>query len=98
MNGNFDLVIFGGTGDLALRKLYPALFRAECDACLHAGGRIIAAAAEDGRRGVSRPRERRLNRFAPDIIKAAPDGGPARFLARIAYFALDVNAPEQYRG
>ena len=24
---NFDLVLFGGTGDLALRKLLPALFR-----------------------------------------------------------------------
>ena len=24
MESNFDLVIFGGTGDLALRKLYPA--------------------------------------------------------------------------
>ena len=24
----FDIVIFGGTGDLALRKLIPALYRA----------------------------------------------------------------------
>ena len=98
MNGNFDLVIFGGTGDLALRKLYPALFRAECDACLHAGGRIIAAARQKMDDAAFRDRvSEALNRFAPDIIKAAPDGALARFLARIAYFALDVNAPEQYR-
>ena len=25
----FDLVVFGGTGDLAYRKLYPALFHRE---------------------------------------------------------------------
>ena len=25
----FDLVVFGGTGDLAYRMLYPALFRRE---------------------------------------------------------------------
>ena len=29
----FDLVLFGGTGDLAWRKLMPALFQAFRDAC-----------------------------------------------------------------
>ncbi len=27
----FDLVVFGGTGDLARRNLLPALFHHDCD-------------------------------------------------------------------
>ena len=35
----FDLVIFGGTGDLALRKLLPALFHRHADGQIPAGSR-----------------------------------------------------------
>ena len=98
MDGNFDLVIFGGTGDLALRKLYPALFRAECDACLHPSGRIVAAARQKMDDAGFRQRvSEALNRFVPDVVAAAPAGALTRFLERISYFALDVNAPDQYR-
>ena len=38
----FDLVIFGGAGDLALRKLMPALFHRDLDGQLPAGSRIIS--------------------------------------------------------
>ncbi len=38
----FDLVIFGGVGDLALRKLMPALYHRDCDGQLPAGCRIIS--------------------------------------------------------
>jgi glucose-6-phosphate 1-dehydrogenase len=38
----FDLIIFGGAGDLALRKLIPALYHRDCDGQLPAGSRIIA--------------------------------------------------------
>ncbi len=37
----FDLVIFGGSGDLALRKLIPALWHRHCDGQLPVGSRII---------------------------------------------------------
>ncbi len=40
----FDLVIFGGTGDLARRKIIPALFRRHCAGQLENGARIIGAA------------------------------------------------------
>ena len=43
----FDLVIFGGTGDLARRKILPALFRRYCDGQLEGGGRVIGAARTD---------------------------------------------------
>jgi len=38
----FDLVIFGGAGDLALRKLMPALYHRDVDCQLPAGSRIIS--------------------------------------------------------
>src|SRR5690554_5422259 len=40
----FELVIFGGAGDLSLRKLMPSLFCLHCDQRLHQTGRIIAIA------------------------------------------------------
>jgi glucose-6-phosphate 1-dehydrogenase len=38
----FDLVIFGGAGDLALRKLLPALYHRDRDGQLPAGSRILS--------------------------------------------------------
>ncbi len=44
---SFDLVLFGGTGELAWRKLMPALFQAFRHGSLPAGGRIIGVARDD---------------------------------------------------
>jgi glucose-6-phosphate 1-dehydrogenase len=46
----FDLVIFGGAGDLALRKLLPALYHRDLDGQLPPESRIISV----GRRDLSR--------------------------------------------
>ncbi len=43
----FDLVIFGGTGDLARRKILPGLFRRYCSGQMPANARIIGAARAD---------------------------------------------------
>ncbi len=43
----FDLVIFGGTGDLAQRKILPALFRRFCAGQWPEDARIIAVARSD---------------------------------------------------
>lgn len=43
---SFDLVLFGGTGDLAWRKLLPALFQAFRHGTLPEGGRIISVARD----------------------------------------------------
>jgi glucose-6-phosphate 1-dehydrogenase len=37
----FDLVVFGGAGDLAYRKLLPALFHRHCDNQIPSSARII---------------------------------------------------------
>ena len=39
----FDLIIFGGTGDLAMRKLLPALYHRDRDQQITADSRIVAA-------------------------------------------------------
>jgi len=43
----FDLVIFGGTGDLARRKILPGLFRRFRAGQMPEGARIIGAARSD---------------------------------------------------
>lgn len=43
---SFDLVIFGGTGDLAARKLLPAMFHRFIDGQIPADSRIIGIARE----------------------------------------------------
>jgi len=42
----FDLVIFGGTGDLAMRKLLPALLHRYADGQIQGGSRVIGVARE----------------------------------------------------
>ncbi len=40
----FDLVVFGATGDLSLRKLFPALLHRYLDGQIPESSRIIGAA------------------------------------------------------
>ena len=44
---SFDLVLFGGTGDLTWRKLMPAIFQAWRHGKLPADGRILAVARDE---------------------------------------------------
>jgi len=44
---SFDLVLFGGTGDLAMRKLLPALFRRFLAGQIAPGSRILGTARGD---------------------------------------------------
>ena len=45
--GSFDLVVFGGTGDLAYRKLYPGLFHRDRDGQVSPESRIIGVSRRD---------------------------------------------------
>ncbi|UWQ43200.1 glucose-6-phosphate dehydrogenase [Leisingera aquaemixtae] len=85
----FDLVIFGGTGDLAQRKILPALFRRHCAGQLPGGERIIGAA----RTAMSSADYRTV--VAESIRahagpKACGGGALEAFLERISYVALDA--------
>lgn len=38
----FDFILFGATGDLAMRKIFPSLYQAHIDGFLPSIGRILA--------------------------------------------------------
>ena len=44
---NFDLVLFGATGDLAMRKLLPCLYQAHVAGLLNPQGRILGVSRSD---------------------------------------------------
>ena len=52
----FDLVIFGGTGDLAKRKILPGLFLRFAAGQIPAGSRIIGAARTEADTATSESR------------------------------------------
>ncbi len=85
----FDLVIFGGTGDLAKRKILPGLYRRFVAGQMTPDSRIIGAA-----RGEIDDRSfRDLVRAAIGEFAAKSLQDPAQidaFLARIHYVAIDA--------
>ena len=89
----FDLVVFGATGDLAQRKLLPALFHRDLQGQLPAGSRIIGAS----RRAMSSGDFKALARTAIEAHVAAADCTPEnlqRFLARLDYVTVDASHEE----
>jgi len=86
----FDLVIFGGTGDLARRKLLPALFRRDRAGQLSPSARIFCAARNDLTDAAYRDiAAEALTQFVPSS-KDQPETR-ARFLARLHYCAVDLS-------
>ena len=85
----FDLVIFGGTGDLARRKIMPGLYRRFLGGQMPPEARIIGAArsvmTEDAFRALVRAA---ITEFvSPDRQDEACIG---EFIARIGYVAIDA--------
>ncbi|MBB6188035.1 glucose-6-phosphate dehydrogenase [Rhodanobacter sp. MP7CTX1] len=84
----FDLVIFGGTGDLAVRKLLPALFHRFVDGQIPASSRIIGIAREalddDGYRELLR------TSLSGTVDATQLDA----FLQQVAYRSLDARKDE----
>ncbi len=85
----FDLVIFGGTGDLARRKILPGLYLRFLAGQMTADSRIIGAAradlSDDGFR------QQVAEAIAEFVPKAKQDAAAiAAFLDHIAYVAIDA--------
>ncbi|WP_311221831.1 MULTISPECIES: glucose-6-phosphate dehydrogenase [unclassified Acidovorax] len=92
---SFDLVLFGGTGDLAWRKLLPALFQAFRHGSLPEGGRIIGVARDE----LSDVAYRELiaSRFDDVIQEKRPTAEEfARFAALLEYQRVDLSKAEDY--
>ncbi len=85
----FDLVIFGATGDLARRKLLPALFRRMLDGQMPHEARIIGVARRKmSGKGFQAYVREALAEFEPEAAKA-PEVLEA-FLATLDYLVVDV--------
>ncbi len=85
----FDLVIFGGTGDLARRKIFPGLYRRFMAGQMNADSRIIGAAR------AKNSDEQFRTMIHDSLIEFVPkdrqdDVTIAAFLARIDYVAIDA--------
>ena len=97
---SFDLVLFGGTGDLTWRKLMPALFQAWRHGKLPArngGGRILAIARDE--RSDDEYRAYIRERFASvEEAKKPTDEEFARFAELLHYRRMDLSQPEHYAG
>jgi len=92
---SFDLVLFGGTGDLTWRKLMPALFQAFRHGTLPEGGRIIGVGRDD----LSSDQYRALmkSRFDKvDLAKRPSAEEFARFAAILEFVRVDLSKPEDY--
>lgn len=91
----FDLVFFGGTGDLVWRKLMPALFQAYRHGTLPDGGRIIGVGRED------LTDEQYRQNIRTKFERVEGDKRPnseefARFADLLCYVRMDLSRPEDY--
>ncbi|HJW11080.1 MAG TPA: glucose-6-phosphate dehydrogenase, partial [Albitalea sp.] len=94
---SFDLVFFGGTGDLTWRKLMPALFQAFRHGKLPSGGRILAVARDD--QSDDKYRAWLKERFQDvEGHKRPSDEEFARFAEMVHYRRMDLSKPEHYAG
>ncbi len=94
---SFDLVLFGGTGDLTWRKLMPALFQAWRHGKLPAGGRILAVARDE--RSDAQYRAVIKERFAEvERAKQPSDDEWAQFAELLHYRRMDLSQAEHYAG
>jgi glucose-6-phosphate 1-dehydrogenase len=93
---SFDLVLFGGTGDLAWRKLLPALFQAFRHGSLPPGGRIIGVARDE----LSDEQYRALIRSRFEQVELAKRPSPeefSRFAALLHFLRMDLSRPQDYQ-
>jgi len=93
----FDFILFGGSGDLSLRKLLPSLYFRHCAGQLTDDGRIICIARTqtdtDGFRAI-------LETDCKDHIEAEhlDESRWQAFLERIHYLTMDVTDQRAYEG
>jgi glucose-6-phosphate 1-dehydrogenase len=92
-----DFVVFGGTGDLAMRKLLPALYLRDHDGQLPDGFRVIAVSRSGldvaGYRAKAEAELR--DRLTADVLAEA---SVTRFLRRLHYVSADADGGGDWAG
>lgn len=87
--------LFGAMGDLALRKLFPALYQLDRAELLHEDTRLLALAREPGDAAFHLNEiEEHLREFVPDA--QLEDTALARFKARLEYVHVDFLKADDY--
>jgi len=90
---DFDLVVFGASGDLAHRKLIPALYHRDCDGQLPENARIVCSA----RRDYSHDDYREWASLAlKEHVRDIDEAHLNRFLGRIYYVKIDIGSGEGF--
>ncbi|GAA2868350.1 glucose-6-phosphate dehydrogenase [Streptosporangium fragile] len=86
-----DLIVFGGTGDLSMRKLLPALYHADRDGLLSPETRIIAMSrgglADADFRG-------KVDAEVRDSVPVDDPGVWRRFLDRLHHVTIDIGGQD----
>ena len=96
MLNTFDLVLFGGTGDLSTRKLIPALYRQETVLSLNDESQIIGV----GTKNLTNDEyikviQNSLEKFFPGFNDK--DDSWKRFSQRVKYNKLNINSDEDWK-
>ncbi|TDX32818.1 glucose-6-phosphate 1-dehydrogenase [Modicisalibacter xianhensis] len=93
---DIDLALFGAMGDLALRKLYPALYHLDRDGLLADETRIMGLARQDIDAEAFR---KKVQETLKKYVKAAELESTCikRFLDRLDYIKLDFTDVEGYK-
>ena len=91
---HFHLLLFGATGDLAQRKLFPALYRAHAHDLLHPQARItaIGRSEPDTAAFLATLQQQAQNHLADDFNSQTWQ----TFCQRIDYLMLDVSQAQQF--
>lgn len=90
-----DLILFGTLGDLASRKLLPALYQLEQGQLLHSQTRIIGCALDE----LSSPQyiDRVKTQLMHTMQDVLDDQVWSRFMSRLAYCQLDLQNHADYK-
>jgi len=89
------LVIFGATGDLASRKLIPALFHLACEGCMAGNFQIMGIGRKPFEEGAFREHLRQGVSRSKEIREVSEEEWNA-FATRISYMSGDYADPETY--
>ncbi|WP_321960515.1 glucose-6-phosphate dehydrogenase [Paraburkholderia sp. J7] len=93
----FSFVLIGGTGDLAMRKILPALYAAHRDGTLGEGGRIIPVAQTAlDQDGYIQWVNEHVKPLVAMVASGVDDDAWLSFLGRITYVALDASRADDF--
>ena len=91
-----DLIIFGATGDLSARKLFPALFQLDAAGLLPDDLRIIAVARQE--QTTEAFHHELLARMSSAKRQSISDTAWQQFAQRLTYLSADFSTPSAFSG